>query len=78
MFYSMINRSTLEAEGECGEVSCAKVRDFCAIRGRKGWGSIEHYKGNHHDGPFAELLNQCVSRLRGPSEVSKWASLMVE
>ena len=60
-----------------GGVVCKGVGLLCN-QGQKGLGKHEHYKGNHHDGPFAEILNQCVSRLRGPSEASKWASLMVE
>lgn len=46
--------------------------------GQKGSGKHEYCKGNHHAGPFAKIQKQCVSTLRGPSEVSKWMSLMVE
>lgn len=78
MFHGMIRCSTFGGRKRVwGGVVFKDVRVLCKTQ-NTGLGKHEYCKGNHHGGPFAKIQNQYVSTLRGPSEVSKWMSLMVE
>lgn len=49
---------------------CEGVQRLLCNQRERGLGEHEHCRDNHHDGPFAEILKQSISRHRGPSEVS--------